>query len=277
MIRIERNELIAERDSIRRLVIADFESQDGCIAFFVRGSMAKGTADAWSDIDATAVIAPEFYEEFLAKRLSAPARWGELLYNSGTSQPFLCISHFRPFVKLDLFYLRPEDLKPSCWCALPMEVSFDREGIVKDLIAKSSQLEVKFDPAQLNEAINQALSYAHEILRRVERGELVYARQILGSLRQSVVEIDACLHDRLPVGLSHFEHECQNVHVRDAVQSSYPTSHDRAAILASTKGLVELFRSQVVQLNERFSLRRDVAADMHLLDIVTTWPETALL
>jgi hypothetical protein len=270
------DQIISERDAILDRLIADFESRHGCLALFIRGSIPQGTSDAWSDIDATAVITPAEYDRFIADRFTAPSRWGELLYNSGaTMGPFLCISHFRPFVKLDLFYWRPEDLHPSPHYALPLRVAFDKDGTISKLIEASRHLRFTADPTQVNASINQAISCAHEVLRRVERGELAYAQHILGELRVFAADADAYLSRRPPASLSHFESRCADQAVLQAVQRSFPCSHTPGALLESVRQLVQTYRVQVSQIDQLFDLRRDPQRDRECFDLVENWPTRA--
>ncbi|MEO0373900.1 MAG: nucleotidyltransferase domain-containing protein, partial [Cyanobacteria bacterium P01_A01_bin.17] len=107
-----------------------FHRQDGVEALYLQGSVADGSADEFSDIDLRVVVQPDFYEQVISDRFLAPQSWGEWVYNEWTDRGWVCVSHFKPFNKVDVLYFLPEKLQPSPWFRLPTQVIYDPTSLV---------------------------------------------------------------------------------------------------------------------------------------------------
>lgn len=259
------------RDSILSRMVESFRHRPGMLAMFLRGSLAEGTADAWSDIDFSVVVDDEHFDTFCTERHAAPEKWGELLFNSGSMGPNMCVSHFAPCVKVDVFYYRPADLAPSAWFTRAIRVFHDERGIVSKIIERSRGLDFHPDPSAINHSINQAIGSAHEVIRRIERGELGYAREILTDVRRRVAFLDDFLNNRPPAGLAHFETRCADPATRHAIAASHPRSHEPAAILAALKSLMPILARQIAALGAALTPARDVERDHKSLSLVVEW------
>lgn len=248
---IEPAENFAERERVLGRMVEYFRTREGVQALFVSGSLAAGTADAWSDIDFRVVVVAERHAAFLAERETAPATWGELLFNQVRPGTLHSVSHFRPFFKVDTFYYRPEHLVPSPWYTLPVRVLFDPEGRVEAVIRQSAGLEFVPTAAQVEETVRYGLAAAHEGYRRAVRGELCYAEAILNELREAILDADDFLNARPWYRFSHFESRA-DPEVVAAIHGSY-CPLEREALLGALGRLVELFGRQVEALYRRFS------------------------
>ena len=84
-----------------------------------------------------------------------------------------CVSHFRPFNRIDIFYLNRVAFQPSAWLAQAVTVLHHPEMVVTDVVARSREL--RFAPAldAVERTISKGLAAAHEAHRRIRRGELV--------------------------------------------------------------------------------------------------------
>jgi hypothetical protein len=120
--------------------VAFFEQRPAVIGIFVAGSIPAGSADPYSDIDLRIVATAEGHALLLAGRLEWPAHWGELLFNEWLIGTQHCVSHFAPFLKMDVFYLNPSTFVPSPWLKLPTRVFFDRMGLVRETLEASAAL-----------------------------------------------------------------------------------------------------------------------------------------
>jgi nucleotidyltransferase-like protein len=256
----------AERDRTLARMVQYFLDQKGTKALFLSGSVAAGQTDEYSDIDFRVVVDPPFYEEFLARRMTAPAPWGDLLFNQCRPGTNHSVSHFRPFFKVDTFYYRPHELLPSPWYTLPTRVLFDPGQIIQRIIQESRGLRFVPTIEQVEHSINFGLAAAHEVLRRVSRGELAYAHSILDELRRALVDADDYLHERPWYGFSHLETRAEASFVA-TIHGSY-CSLDKEAICESLARLAEVYREQVVALHRRFGLERDLGNDVDSLDII---------
>lgn len=255
------------RERIFMRIAEYFANRTGVLGIFVCGSMADESADAASDIDVRVVVTPETFDEFCSNRHAAPESWGELLFNSGSMAPSMRVSHFRPIVKVDVFYYRPEDLRPSPWFTLPVKVLLDRDHSIMRLLEQSAGMTFSAPPEAVNETINQLLACTHEILRRVHRGELAYAQTILNEMRQLMIAADEHLGKRPPYGFSHFESECGDPALLDLIRKSY-CGYESEPILRVAHRLATHFAKQLSRLNNAFALQRNDARDAAALRVI---------
>lgn len=58
-----------------------FTHDPAVAGMFLGGSLASGTADAWSDIDLRVVVRPERHAGFVEQRLDIPRAWDGFLFN----------------------------------------------------------------------------------------------------------------------------------------------------------------------------------------------------
>jgi len=135
---------------------------------------------------------------YVDRRRENPKQWPGFLFNEWVPGAQHCVSHFRPFGKIDIFYYDAAVLAPSPWYRLPIRVLHDPEGIVADIIERSWGLPFTMSDDDLDSSISKGLAAAHETYRRARRGELFYALSLLDELRQHIMQADDWLHDRTP-------------------------------------------------------------------------------
>ena len=181
-------ELINERNRILDRLVQYFKQTEGVRGIFIAGSIPANRSDEWSDIDARIVISPKDYKKILSERLQHPKNWGNLFFNNWHLNTIHCVSHFRPFIKVDVFYYSVDSFFPTPWLTLPIHVHFDPDGVIAKTIAKSKGMEFVPTPDDVNRHISMSIATAHEIFRRVHRGELFYAEDLLNYFRKSMIE-----------------------------------------------------------------------------------------
>ena len=267
--KLSSEELNAARQQLYSTVVDYFVDRQGVEALYVQGSVAENLADEWSDIDFRVVIKPEFYQQYLSKRFSAPKQWGEWVYNEWTSRSWVCVSHFKPFNKIDLLYFKPNELKPSPWFALPTQVIYDPKGLVRQIILNSHNLEQSLlSIEEIDRLISKGLAYAEEAYRRVMRGELFYAQSQLDSFRLVLIQLDDYLHQNtFSSGIgspSHLEQRASRMPI-EAIQLSYATL-DKVSILKALKILSNAYQAQVTKIYEKLPLERDRQKDLDWID-----------
>ena len=88
-----------------------------------------------------------------------------------------CISHF---FKIDVFYWSTDAFRPSPWLKFPAAIVLDRTGIVSSILKESASLQFLAVPvAEVSRLLSKALAGAHEVVRRIRRGELLFAQSLL--------------------------------------------------------------------------------------------------
>ncbi|MGV2826584.1 nucleotidyltransferase domain-containing protein [Myxosarcina sp. GI1(2024)] len=120
-------ELNIARQCLLDKTVKYFLERGGIKALYVQGSVAAESTDEFSDIDFRVVTDSELYEKYISERFSAPKCWGEWIYNEWVvTRPWVCVSHFKPFNKIDVLYFKPEVIQPSPWFLLPTKITIQK-------------------------------------------------------------------------------------------------------------------------------------------------------
>ena len=189
---ITHSELVQARDTLLERAVSFFTADPDAIGIFLAGSLPAGCADAYSDIDLRIIATPEGQARLVAGRLEWPAHWGDLLFNEWLNGTQHCVSHFRPFLKIDVMYWTPNIFRPSPWFRMPARVFLDRDGLVRSVLAQSQSLTFSPPPsAEVSRILSKALAGSHEVVRRARRGELCFAQSLLDELRSNMTRLDA--------------------------------------------------------------------------------------
>lgn len=260
--------MIAARDQLLETAVRFFSADSAVIGVFLGGSLAAGSADAYSDIDLRVLVTPDRHGYYVEQRQEIPKRWPGFLFNEWVPGAQHCVSHFRPFGKIDIFYYDAAALTPSPWYRLPIRILHDPEGIVADLVERSAELPFTVSADDLDFSISKGLAAAHETYRRARRGELFYAMSLLDELRQHIMHADDWLHDRTPETAVVAKFDMRgSLAILAALKASYsPCEAD--AIVAALRLLAGTYRAQITELHDKFSLIRPLASDLEALDIL---------
>jgi predicted nucleotidyltransferase len=258
--------LTTARDRLLRLAWEHFSSDPHVLGIFLGGSLAAGTADAYSDIDMRVVVTADSHAAFVARRREIPREWSDFLFNEWVPGAQHCVSHFKPFGKIDIFYFNADALVPSPWYALPIKILHDPKGLIADLVNRSKDLRFTVLHNDIDFSISKGLAAVHEAYRRTMREELFYAQTLLDELRHHVMQADDWLFDRTPeTALAAKFDKRASEPVRAVLVSSYAPC-EREAMLTALKTLAALYRQQVLAMHDKFSLARPVENDIAAFD-----------
>lgn len=266
---VSQQEITLARDQLLERTTAYFTQRPDVVGIALLGSLAAESADAYSDIDLYVIATPDEQSRLVAERLEMPSQWGDLLFNEWLDGTFHCISHFRPFFKIDVWYLSTEMLQPSPWLKLPVKILLDRTGSVRDIVERSSRL--PFPPladAEVSRILSKALAGAHEVVRRLRRGELFFAQTLLGELRFHMVRLEDWIHAYAPS--SPVDHKLER-RISDRLGSALKASYvdlDARALDTAVVGLSEVLRQQIPELHNAFKLTRSLGNDLHACELV---------
>lgn len=263
--RFNLEDLNLARKRLLEKAIEYFFVKEGIEALYVQGSVAAGSTDEFSDIDLRVVIQPEMYEQYISERFSAPKHWGDWLYNEWTSKSWVCVSHFKPFNKIDVLYFKLEELQPSPWFLLPTQVIYDQKNLVKQAMQASEGLEFTLEIEEVERLVGKGLAYAEEVYRRVMRGELFYAQSLLDDFRGLLMQLDDYFRKE-PPSASRFERRGSNPLIK-VLKSSY-TVLDRQSILYALGKLLKSYHVQVVNLHKILPLQRNQETDSYWINVI---------
>jgi len=261
--------LVTARERLLEVATGYFAREPGVAAVYLGGSLPAGTADAYSDIDLRVAVEPDRHRDFVRRRLEIPRLWDGFLFNEWVEGAIHCVSHFRPFLKIDIFYLDKSTLAPSPWLGLPIAILHDPEGIVGDVVARSRGLGFAPVEDELSRSVSKGIAALHEAYRRIRRGELIYSASLIDELRYHMALADDWIHGRTPpsFALSRFERRASAAAL-GALAASYVSIDDASRLDGVLRVLGECYRAQVVALHERFRLDRERARDLEAIDIV---------
>ncbi|EDX82331.1 hypothetical protein S7335_888 [Synechococcus sp. PCC 7335] len=267
---ISQQQLVLERDQLLQRVSAYFSKQQDVVGAFVAGSIPNGSADAYSDIDLRVVATPAGQERLIIEKFDMPALWGDWLFNEWRSGTQHCVSHFRSFLKIDVFYWNVETLQPSPFLRFDTDILFDRTGQVQELLNQSALL--TFPPPEtieVSRVISKALACAHEAIRKAKRGELFYAQSLLDSLRSYMIQMEDWLCSFEPVTVADFKIEHRiSERLRAALAPSYAPL-EAITLEAVTIELSKVLSDQISELHSCFDLQRPLENDTYAVELVT--------
>jgi predicted nucleotidyltransferase len=265
--------LIEARDQLLAFAQQVFASNQDVVGVFLSGSLAAGSSDAYSDIDLRVVVRPEREAWFIEHRCEIPRHWPDFLFNEWRPGTRHCVSHFRFFVKIDIFYFSENSLLPSPWYTLPTRILFDPHGLIERLLQASGDFRFEITDEDLDYSISKGLAAAHEVYRRTHRQELIFAQTLLDELRFHIIQADDWLHDRTPRTqlFSKFDYR-GSPEVIHSLRASF-CNCSTEALRASLIGLCRLYRQQVEQLHNKFKLSRPLQSDLEALDLLAEFTE----
>ncbi len=260
--------IINAHKKILKETITYLKSYGATKGIFIAGSLATSESDAFSDIDLRVVVTNNELDRFVENQLEAPKNWGELLFNQWWPRAHHCVSHFNPFVKLDVFYYGIYEFEPSPWYALPIRIAYDPESIIRKTIDQSTSLSFEIDKDEVNRVISRGIAYAHEAYRRLMRSELFYANNLMDILRSCIILLDDAINGRNTVSSLFSKYE-QRAGQKDLqkITESYGQLNNKL-MLDKLKTLTEVYCKKVEIAHRKFAMSRAIEDDHSALEII---------
>lgn len=265
--RTELTRLIEARDQRLNHAVRSLSAEPSVLGIFLGGSLGARSDDAYSDIDLRVVVTSDQHAAFVKHRLDIPSKWPGFVFNEWMPGTQHCVSHFEPFGKVDIFYFDEAKLGASPWYALPIRVLYDPQGIIGSLIARSQTFGFEVSAEDVSHSISKGLAALHETIRRAKRGELIYAQTLLDEFRQHIMRADDWLFARTPTTAVYAKFDERGSQIAlDTIRSSY-TALDTGEILRAAAALHLIYKQQVIELHNSFSLSRPLSNDLRAFDI----------
>jgi len=262
------NSVNAAREKLLAEIVNYFSADAAVLGVFLCGSLPAGTADQFSDIDLRVVVTPEEHARFVANRLDMPGQWSGFLFNEWMEGAQHCVSNFRPFLKIDIFYYNQAKFRPSPWYSLSNTILYDPEDVVCEVFERSPAFKFEVKEKEIDWLISKGLAAAHEVFRRARRGELLYAQNLLGEFRSYLIKADDWLHQRVPTHASDLKLERRlTPSFVEALNRSYVPS-DASAIETAMLTLLAHYREQLVELHRTFGLSRSLENDLYAISVL---------
>jgi predicted nucleotidyltransferase len=179
--------------SILDRFIAICQADERVIASLLTGSYARGTADAYSDLDFCLITRTEAYENFIGEKEEFINQIGETLFVDDFNHPDMILVIFTSGVECELAISSPGRLD-QLYCA-PYRLLLDKKGLFSEAgITPSAS-----PPADQVEALRKLVSWFwHDLshfITALGRGQLWWAAGQLEALRGYCVSLARLRHD----------------------------------------------------------------------------------
>jgi hypothetical protein len=255
-------------DSIER----DLLNDDNVLAFFYGGSIGNENTDLYSHIDLRVVVKPEKIKEYISNKKKRPQNWGNVLYFEDVN-PFsiYTVVHYECFIKVDTFYYKPDDIRPSVWLK-NIKIIKDKDEMIAGILKKAMALtyEPSFDEFELWRT--KFFAYLHEAYRRVMRNEYYYALNCIDSLRLLMATawyINAGVQPNAFGDWAKYEGERSNLEDwQQTLLESWECGRDTNEIINVMKSIVHEFRKVHSSLCDKLDVEEKPIWVEKIIDMV---------
>ncbi len=175
-----------KRQIIKNAIKQDLIIDKNILAFFYGGSVARGNSDIYSDLDLRILVKDDAFETYRRNKKERAKHWGEVLYYEDFPWAAHTVAHYKSFVKVDAFYYKQRDLKPSLYLKEEADIIYDPYDIVKKMWESSQELFYTVSIEEFEIWRSKFFAHTHEVYRRVMRNEIYYALHSLDMMRWSV-------------------------------------------------------------------------------------------
>jgi predicted nucleotidyltransferase len=190
--------LISKREELKEAIRRDLMNDENVLAFYYGGSIAKGNHDCFSDLDLRIVVKDEVYEEYRKNKKERAKFWGDVLFYEDFPWAKHTVAHFNCFIKVDAFYYKKGDLKPSHYMKEEAHIEYDPCNIVRNVREHSRLLGYEINYGDFEIWRSKFFAHMHEVYRRVHRGEIYYALHSLDMMRWTIAAGWEMVKDRQP-------------------------------------------------------------------------------
>lgn len=248
-------------EKMNRAITSDLTEDPNVLAFFYGGSIAKGNSDLYSDLDLRIIVKDEHYEEYRRNKKERARRWGEVLFYEDFPWAAHSVAHYTDFVKVDSFYYKKADLKPSLYVKEETKIIYDPYNIVERVVQESQTLTYQLTEENFEIWRGKFFAHMHEVYRRIKRDELYYALSSLDMMRWSIAAGWDMEADRNPnqMGVwSKYEGKRSSLdHAQLSLLESWHSDRNPARILTVMVSIISEFKSLHTRLCNKLSIEED--------------------
>lgn len=186
-----------------------YRTEEGVVGIFLKGSLARGDYDQWSDIDFHLVVTEEVYPVLLASRPDRMRRLGRCLceWSSTGEHQLLCLYDSGVTLEID-FHLPVRLTRPRAGMDGEMAILHDPTGALAAFKAECAALVIptEVDPQRLLHLWNKVWAWLYIATGKAYRGELWEAQDFLNAIRQgAILPVYRTLKGRAPFGYRRLE------------------------------------------------------------------------
>lgn len=119
------------RQKLIEAIEIDLKNDCNVLAVFYGGSIGAQNTDLYSDIDLRLVVKEEVFEEYRLNKKQRAKNWGTVLFFEDYPWATHSVAHYDYFIKVDSFYYKMNDMKPSVWLQ-NIKIVHDPTGLMKE-------------------------------------------------------------------------------------------------------------------------------------------------
>lgn len=179
-------EIPKHRKNLITAIELDLVNDNNVLAVFYGGSIGNQNTDIYSDIDLRIVVKEDLFEEYRLNKKQRAKNWGHVLFFEDLPWATHSIAHYDGFIKVDSFYYKKKDIKPSVWLQ-NIKIVHDSSGLMKNVIEKSLMLYYEPSAEEVERWRGKFFATVHETYRRLMREEIYYALHCIDNLRLSMI------------------------------------------------------------------------------------------
>ncbi len=222
------------------------------VAAFLGGSIARGEADEYSDMDLGLIVADDAYDDLLAERADFICKLGDPLFLEDFGHEGIAFFILPDGTEGELFFGREGELDE--FLEGPYRALMDRKG----LLAGAGYARLKADPAVQAEELRRVLYWFwHELshfIAALGRGHLWWAAGQLETLRGYCINL-ARIEQNVEIQEEPYEKLDQAISTNElvALQSSFPPM-ERAPMLRAVLDILAFYRERAPRVAREHGL-----------------------
>jgi hypothetical protein len=179
-------EIPKHREDLLNAIEKHLIDDENILGVFYGGSLGNKNTDLYSDIDLRIIVKDDVFEEYRLNKKQRAKNWGKILFFEDFPWASYSVAHYNTFIKVDTFYYKAKDVKPSIWLQ-NIKIVHDTNCLLKNVLEKSMQLTYLPSVQEVEIWRTKFFAYVHEAYRRAMRKEIYYALHCLDNLRLSIV------------------------------------------------------------------------------------------
>jgi predicted nucleotidyltransferase len=258
-----------DHDDVIARVVASCSADDRITAAFLGGSVARGDADEYSDIDLCVIVADDAYTDVLAGREALVRKLGEPLFVEDFGDTVFVI--LADGTELELNFFREGDL--GSIRSGPHRVLLDRDGILADATFPLPSPDHTAQVEQLRRILFWFWHDLGHLITAIGRGRLWWAAGQLEQLRGYCVNLSRIAQDVEPNDEPYWKLDDEiSTEPLEALRSTF-CEIERDALLRAARDLVTFFRERAPLVAGKHGLVYPAALDTLISGHLDRLPE----
>lgn len=145
-------------------------------SIFLKGSLARGNEDEFSNIDMYCLVKGDNYDLFLERQIKILRKYDSIVFSKNDDKHLICV--FENGILLNLYVLRPTELDFYD----DLVVIFDPKGLLNNY----QKISLEYKPIEVGELLDSFLLTSLEFYNSYKREDLIYSLTLTSKLFESL-------------------------------------------------------------------------------------------